>query len=65
MESINCLIPGCTNRSNEGNFVGEVCRPCYEYLRTGEGKHSQAYRNYLSLSRKQRKITLLKPKKKL
>ena len=60
MESIKCLIPGCGNHSDEGNFVGEVCRPCYDYLKYKKGKDSQAYRNYLLFFRRQRKITLLK-----
>lgn len=24
-----CAMPGCTNHSDEGRFVGSVCAPCY------------------------------------
>jgi hypothetical protein len=24
-----CLIPTCTNKSDAGTFVGNLCRPCY------------------------------------
>jgi hypothetical protein len=35
-----CVIPGCTNKSNQGDFVGDKCSPCNMM-----DKHSQAYRN--------------------
>ncbi len=26
---IACAMPGCTNHSGEGRFVGNVCAPCH------------------------------------
>jgi hypothetical protein len=46
--SLKCVIPGCTNRTDQGDFVGELCVPCYSYV-IGEKlvNTSQAYRNEL------------------
>lgn len=30
-----CLVFGCTNHEGEGGFVGELCSPCYNMLKTG------------------------------
>ena len=40
-----CVVKDCTNRTNQGGFVGEICTPCYEFITVGTGKFSQAYRN--------------------
>jgi hypothetical protein len=40
-----CIIHGCDNHTDHGVFVGYLCSPCYQYLKTGEGIFSQAYRN--------------------
>lgn len=41
-----CDVSGCTNRKGDGEFVGDVCRPCYLWQTQGKGTHSQAYRNH-------------------
>ena len=43
--SEECVVKDCTNRTNQGGFVGEICTPCYEFITEGTGKFSQAYRN--------------------
>lgn len=40
-----CITPNCTNHENEGEFVGDYCRPCREFISYGKGEYSQAYRN--------------------
>lgn len=45
-----CLIPGCLNHTDEGNFVGDLCSPCHAYVVLNSGTHSQAYRNELAKS---------------
>jgi hypothetical protein len=45
--STECLIPGCKNRTDQGEFEGDLCRPCHNYVVKGAGVHSQAYRNEL------------------
>ena len=45
--SVACLIPGCRNRTDLGDFKGDLCLPCYHYVVRGTGTHSQAYRNEL------------------
>ena len=42
---MKCAVPGCTNEREQGDFVGLVCAPCYEYFTTRKGEHSQAYKN--------------------
>lgn len=31
----NCIVKGCTNTSKQGEFVGDICKPCYEIITTG------------------------------
>lgn len=30
-----CLVKGCTNHIDRGKFVGDICWPCYDMLRSG------------------------------
>ena len=30
-----CIVKGCDNHSNHGEFVGDICKPCYVMLTTG------------------------------
>lgn len=31
-----CIVFGCKNHSHEGLFIGDVCKPCYAVITTGE-----------------------------
>ena len=42
---IKCIVKDCQNHRHEGKFVGDLCSPCHTFITTGEGEHSQAYRN--------------------
>ena len=42
-----CIVMNCANHSDEGEFVGDLCSPCHEFVTSGRGVHSQAYRNEL------------------
>lgn len=46
--SFKCVIPGCSNRTDQGDFAGNLCVPCCRYV-MGEtlANTSQAYRNEL------------------
>jgi len=44
-ESKKCIVMDCTNCSDEGEFVGDLCYPCHNFVTSGKGVHSQAYRN--------------------
>ena len=44
---VRCMIPGCQNYTDQGIFRGDFCAPCYNYIVTGRGTTSQAYRNEL------------------
>jgi len=49
--SLTCAVPGCTNRTDRGDFVGDMCAPCHDYVvgkrAGGDRSPSQAYRNEL------------------
>jgi len=51
-----CIVKNCTNKSNEGLFLGDLCAPCYEFITQGISKHSQAYRNCLYLLEERIKV---------
>ena len=45
---MKCNTDECVNESWQGTFVGNLCRPCYDYyIESLEAKkqYSQAYRN--------------------
>lgn len=31
-----CIVFGCTNHKYEGQFVGDLCRPCHYVITTGD-----------------------------
>jgi hypothetical protein len=37
-----CIAKGCNNHSDEGEFVMDLCRPCYTKLTSGKGRHGEA-----------------------
>jgi hypothetical protein len=43
--SKRCIVLNCTNFSHEGDFVGELCAPCWAFVCDGLGVYSQAFRN--------------------
>jgi len=42
---MKCKVIDCENDDAHGNFIGELCLPCFYYITLHKGKHSQAYRN--------------------
>jgi hypothetical protein len=34
--SNKCIVFKCTNYKHQGNFVGDICAPCYETITTGK-----------------------------
>ena len=41
----HCIVLLCPNESDRGKFVGALCGPCHEFITTGKGLYSQAYKN--------------------
>lgn len=33
-----CILHGCTNKKSEGNFIGDICVPCYKIITQGDLK---------------------------
>lgn len=48
---MKCIVKDCENHKDQGVFVGVLCMPCYNFLTTGEGIHSQLYRNTVKAER--------------
>lgn len=48
---IRCITKDCSNHSDEGRFVGDLCSPCFEFITKGDGAYSQIYRNAHKLLR--------------
>jgi len=46
-----CLVRGCENKSDQGEFEGDLCRPCSDFVLRGKGRYSQAWRNMLEVAR--------------
>lgn len=40
-----CLIDGCTNTTENMRFIGKLCAPCDEYIKTGVPNNSQLCKN--------------------
>jgi hypothetical protein len=57
-----CIVKGCENLrydpekpeecDDHGLFYGEMCAPCHEFITTGFGEFSQAYRNAIMVASK-------------
>lgn len=42
-----CVVRDCSNYTDEGRFIGDVCAPCWSFMLTGRANPSQACRNVL------------------
>lgn len=42
---MKCIVKNCKNHTHQGQFVGDMCLPCYQFITTGQGRYSQVYRN--------------------
>lgn len=58
-EGKRCIVKNCENyefnptkpideQDSHGEFIGDLCSPCHEYIAGGNSNHSQAYRNALT-----------------
>lgn len=39
----NCIVHKCTNNSDQGAFVGDLCAPCHNYLTTGKIGYTKSF----------------------
>ena len=46
-----CIVLNCQNQLNRAVFRDDMCPSCHEFVTTGRGTFSQAYRNSLHLAR--------------
>lgn len=42
-----CIIHGCINKKSQGNFVGDLCVPCYEMITTGKVKYGDTFIHHM------------------
>jgi hypothetical protein len=43
--NMKCRVHNCTNKTEEGRFMGGICSPCFDYLVNQMDNNSQAKRN--------------------
>lgn len=46
-----CIVHNCMNYRSQGEFIGALCSPCHEFITTGKGVYSQAYRNAIAVAK--------------
>ncbi|MCA9495825.1 MAG: hypothetical protein KC589_02695 [Nanoarchaeota archaeon] len=40
-----CIVYNCKNTKDQGGFIGDICKPCYEFLINPRSTDNQVYRN--------------------
>lgn len=40
MSNVKCIVKGCLNHSDDGSFIGALCAPCRDTLKTGNVHHA-------------------------
>jgi hypothetical protein len=43
-----CIVHGCSNHTNQGRFVGDVCSPCYTMITTGKIMPTDSFLNQIT-----------------
>jgi len=43
MSDSKCIVKGCKNRKGEGDFMGDICNPCYHTITTGKVGYGHAW----------------------
>lgn len=43
MSSNECIVKGCKNRKNQGQFVYDICQPCHTHITTGEIGYTDSF----------------------
>ena len=49
--SVECAVLGCVNRSNQGNFNGPICTPCWNMITSGKIANGQTFIHHLKTER--------------
>ncbi len=58
MKDKKCIVKDCRNKISQGNFIGDLCVPCYEFITEEKGIYSQAYQNAIKIG-KERVINMI------
>lgn len=45
LTDVECLVQGCENKRSQGEFVGDICKPCHTFITRSEGTNNQVYKN--------------------
>lgn len=40
---MKCIVYGCENHDHQGEFINEMCLPCYNIITTGELKPTSSF----------------------
>lgn len=41
--SDKCIVQGCLNHKHQGEFLGDLCTPCYDMITSGEIKYGGTF----------------------
>lgn len=42
MSTEKCIVHGCGNEKHQGNFIGDICAPCFHIITTGDASQPSA-----------------------
>ena len=48
MKDNKCIVHGCSNRADQGRFVGEMCSPCHTMITTGKVMPTDSFLNQIT-----------------
>jgi hypothetical protein len=43
-----CIVHKCSNHTNQGRFVGDMCSPCYTMITTGKIMPTDSFLNQIT-----------------
>ncbi len=43
-----CIVQNCKNTKDQGVFIGDICKPCYNFLIKPTSANNQVYKNSIN-----------------
>lgn len=47
-----CIVYNCKNTKDQGVFIGDICKPCYDFLINPSSTKNQVYTNAIDYFKK-------------
>ena len=58
MEINKCIVKDCQNHKHEGQFIGDICKPCYIMITTGDVVYSSNFIYKLKEDQKEESVVV-------